>query len=85
MAGVWRLMIGVPPFLWEKQIKRAKYKVNKSTRFMSREHRLVHHFVVREMPRVGGPISAEIPGIGYTFGAHQGTITGVGRAPDLPG
>lgn len=60
MAGVWRLMVGVPPFLWEKQIERAKHKVNQSTRFMSREHRLVHHFVVREMPRVGGPISAEM-------------------------
>ena len=60
MAGVWRLMVGVPPFLWEKQIEKAKHKVNRSIRFMSQEHRLVHHFVVREMPRVGGPISAEM-------------------------
>lgn len=60
MAGVWRLMVGVPPFLWEKQIEKVKHKVNRSTRFMSQEHRLVHHFVVREMPRVGGPIPAEM-------------------------
>lgn len=60
MAGVWRLMVGVPSFLWEKQIEKVKHKVNRSTRFMSQEHRLVHHFVVREMPRVGGPISAEM-------------------------
>jgi len=26
---------------------------------MSPEHRLVHHYVVRELPRVGGPVSAE--------------------------
>lgn len=60
MAGVWRLMIGVPPFLWEKQIIRATQKVVRSTRFMSQDHRRVHHFVVRELPRVGEPLSAEI-------------------------
>lgn len=60
MAGVWRLMIGVPPFLWEKQIIRATQKVVRSTRFMSQDHRRVHHFVVRELPRVGGPLSSEM-------------------------
>ncbi|MBI5583304.1 MAG: hypothetical protein HY892_05745 [Deltaproteobacteria bacterium] len=60
MAGVWRLMIGVPPFLWEKQIERAGHKVNRSTRFMTPEHRLVHHFAVRELPRAGGPLSPEM-------------------------
>ena len=59
LAGVWRTMVGVPPFLWEKQIEKARHKVKKSTRFMSPEHRLVHHYVVRELPRFGGPIPAE--------------------------
>ncbi|MBA4394826.1 MAG: hypothetical protein C0407_14845 [Desulfobacca sp.] len=59
LTGFWRAMVGVPPILWEKQIEKAKHKVKKSTRFMSPEHRLVHHFVVRELPRVGAPIPAE--------------------------
>ena len=59
LAGVWRTTVGVPPFLWEKLIEKARQKVKKSTRFMSPEHRLVHHYVVRELPRVGGPIPAE--------------------------
>ncbi len=59
MAGVWRYILGVPPFLWERQIEKAKQKVNRSIRFMTQEHRLVHYFVVREMPRVGGPIPPE--------------------------
>ena len=69
MAGVWRYMLGVPPFLWEKQIKKAIQKVKRSTRFMSPEHRSVHHFVVREMPRFGGPISPErvAQGLGLTL------------------
>jgi hypothetical protein len=59
MAGVWRYILGVPPFLWERQIEKARRKVIRSTRFMTQEHRSVHHFVVRELPRVGGPISPE--------------------------
>src|SRR5512139_1487407 len=60
MAGVWRYVIGVPPFLWEKQIAKSVAKVKRATKFMTPEHRLVHHFVVREMPRLGRPIPAEL-------------------------
>ena len=59
MAGVWRFMVGVPPLLWEKRIEKARLKVTQGTRFMSPEHRLVHHFMVREMPRIRSPIPAE--------------------------
>ncbi len=60
MAGIWRYIIGVPPFLWEKPIEQAVIKAKRSSEFMSPEHRLVHHFVVREMPRLGRPIPAEL-------------------------
>ena len=60
MAGVWRYILGVPPFLWEKQIEKAVHKVRRSTRFMSAEHRLVHHYVVRELQRRGKPISPDL-------------------------
>lgn len=60
MAGIWRFMVGIPPYLWKKQIERAKHRVRRATGFMSPEHRLVHHFVVREMPRIGGPLPAEM-------------------------
>ncbi len=60
MAGVWRYVLGVPPFLWEKQIARAVQKVNRSTGFMAAEHRLVHHYVVRELPRYGKPMPPDL-------------------------
>jgi hypothetical protein len=60
MAGVWRSLLGVPPFLWEKQIEKAVHKVEGSTAFMSQEHRLVHHFVVKEMPLLGRPVPPEL-------------------------
>jgi hypothetical protein len=60
MAGIWRYIVGVPPFLWEKQIEKAVGKAKIATEFMTPEHRLVHHFVVREMPRLGGPILLQV-------------------------
>ncbi len=60
MAGVWRYILGVPPFLWEKQIQRAVRKVERSTRFMTAEHRLVHHYVVKELPRYGRPMPPDL-------------------------
>lgn len=60
MTGVWRYILAVPPFLWERQIEKARQRVDRSTRFMSRAHRSIHHFVVREMPRAGGPIAPEM-------------------------
>ncbi len=59
MTGVWRYLLGVPPFLWEKRIEKAKHRVRESTRFMTPEHRLVHHFVVRELVRTTEPLPPE--------------------------
>lgn len=59
MMGLWKCMINVPPFLWEKQIARGKKKYADHLAFMSEEHRLVHHFAVRELPFAGKPLSPE--------------------------
>ena len=59
MSGIWRYMLTIPPFLWEKQILKAKKRIEAELDFMSDEHRLVHHCVVRELPRVGEPLSPE--------------------------
>ncbi len=59
MTGVWRFMVEVPPHLWEKEIEKKGLKVKRAAAFMSPEHRAVHHFVVREMPRLGAPVPAE--------------------------
>lgn len=59
MLGLWRYILKVPPFLWEKQISKAKKKFEAENSFMSEEHSLVHHFVVRELPYAGKPLSPE--------------------------
>jgi hypothetical protein len=59
MLGLWRYMLKVPPFLWEKQISKAEKKFEAENSHMSEEHSLVHHFVVRELPYAGKPLSPE--------------------------
>ena len=59
MMGLWKYIINVPPFLWKKQIAKGKKKYAQHLAFMSGEHRLVHHFVVRELPRAGNPLAPE--------------------------
>jgi len=59
MAGFWRFMLSVPPSLWKKQIAREKKKHRAELAFMTDEHRAVHHFIVRELPKIGEPLSPE--------------------------
>ena len=59
MLGLWRYMIKVPPFLWKKQISKARKKFEAENSFMTKEHGLVHHLVVRELPYAGKPLSPE--------------------------
>jgi len=57
MIGFWRCILNVPSFLWKKQIFKAKKKFETELAFMSEEHRLVHHFVVKELTYVSKPLS----------------------------
>lgn len=60
MSGIWHYMLTIPPFLWEKQILKAKKRIETELDFMSDEHRMVHHCVVKELPRFGEPLSPEL-------------------------
>ena len=60
MLGLWRYIIKVPPFLWQKQIANGKRKFEKEYGLLSEEYRLIHHFAVRELPRKGKPLSPEL-------------------------
>jgi len=59
LMGLWRYMLTVPPFLWEKQRAGMKEKIAAHLGFMSEEHRLIHHYAVRELPYAGKPLSPD--------------------------
>jgi hypothetical protein len=57
MKGFWRYMINVPPSLWKKEVAKHERKVKAKLAFMSNDHRRVHHWVVKELPTAGKPLS----------------------------
>ena len=59
LLGLGRLMIPIPQIVWKNVIKGSRKKIESGTRFMSKEHHLVRDFVVRELPRVGKPLTPE--------------------------
>ncbi|MFC1823946.1 hypothetical protein ACFL9T_14645 [Thermodesulfobacteriota bacterium] len=59
MIGYWRYILMVPPFLWEKQISKMRKKIESDFGFMTKEHRMVHNCVVKELPDLGEPLSPE--------------------------
>ena len=59
MTGMWRHILKVPPFLWEKQLLKSRDKLARAQAFMTAEHRSVHHFAVVELPRIGSPMAPE--------------------------
>ena len=85
MAGVWRYMLGVPPFLWEKQIEKAERKVK------------TFHWIHDSRAQVGTSLCGQGdaparqahstgtggPGIGSHRRACVGDPARLGKAPDL--
>ncbi len=57
MLGLWRYVIHVPSFLWERQIARGRNKIQKVYEGFGEETRRVHHFVVRQLPCRKEPLS----------------------------
>ena len=47
----------IPRGDWEQELSSAPEKISQSLEFMSHDHHLVRNFVVRELPRLGRPIS----------------------------
>ncbi len=61
MLGVWKYMLNIPQFLLDpkKQLQREKERFEAAMGFMGEDHRRVHHFAVRELPRVAKPLSPD--------------------------
>lgn len=56
MAGVWRLIVRLPPAIGSKRVGRLAERAREVVGAVSAQDRAVHHFVVRELPRFGMPV-----------------------------
>lgn len=59
LKGIWKYMLPVPPFMWQKKIHQTAEKARSTIRFMTADHHSVRNFVVRELPRSGKPLAPE--------------------------
>jgi hypothetical protein len=56
LLGVWRIMISLPPELWQRQLAK---ETRSDLAFMTPDHQAIRDFVVREMPRFNRPLTPE--------------------------
>ncbi len=56
MFGVWRLIVRLPPALGRKRVGQLAERAREVVGGVSAQHRVVHHFVVRELPQFGTPM-----------------------------
>ena len=57
LIGRGDTIIDIPRRDWEHELSSAPESISQRLEFMSHEHHLVRNFVVREIPRLGRPIS----------------------------
>jgi len=59
LMGIRRFMFGIPRPLWQSQVADNAKRTQARLGFMTTEHHAVRNFAVRELPRVGKPLSPE--------------------------
>jgi hypothetical protein len=57
LMGIWRLTVSLPESLWKREVARQASGAVEQLGFMSADHHRVRDFVVRELPRVGIPLT----------------------------
>jgi hypothetical protein len=60
LIGIWRSLVGLPRSLWQRHVESDAQHTEARLGFMTTAHHLVRHFAVRELPRVGRPLSPEL-------------------------
>jgi hypothetical protein len=53
-------MLPLPISLLEKGVEKGQKKIREELAFMTEDHRRIHHFIVREMPTHGRPMSPDL-------------------------
>jgi hypothetical protein len=59
LLGLSWFMIPIPRFIWKRQLPAKERHLTASIGFMSEQHHAVRNHVVKELPRVGKPLSPE--------------------------
>ncbi|MHB8846549.1 MAG: hypothetical protein ACYC7L_17585 [Nitrospirota bacterium] len=72
--GIGKHMLNIPAWLvgMEKKMAQKKARYEAAMEFMTEEHRRVHHYAVKELPKAGAPLSPDA--IAAAVGIGRGRI-----------
>ena len=59
LLGLGRLIIPIPRFIWQRQVRGSARKTRAGLASLPDEHTVIHYFCVTELPRAGEPLSPE--------------------------
>jgi len=74
LSGFWRYMLNIPPGLWERQVAKARGRIEAGLADLSALDRRVHHHVVEALPKAGKPLSPSW--IGERMGLPAALVSG---------
>jgi hypothetical protein len=57
LIGLGPWLLPLPGMIWKKRVNQAKHTMPARLAFMSEDHHRVRNYVVRELPRIGMPIT----------------------------
>ena len=57
LIGISRFIMPIPSLIWRSQVPIRAQRLSADLRFMSAQHHLVRNYIVKELPRVGKPMS----------------------------
>jgi hypothetical protein len=60
LLGLGRILMRIPKPIWQQEVLRNARIGRKSLAFMTPDHQRVRDFIVRELPRMGKPISPDL-------------------------
>ena len=59
-VGVGRHILRLPPKIGKRRVGQLADRTRAEVGALSEQHRAVHHFLVRELPRVGAPLPPQL-------------------------
>lgn len=60
LLSAGQMVTKIPRETWEQHVEQAPKEIAKTLGFMTKDHHLIRNFVVRELPRIGKPLSPEL-------------------------
>ncbi len=59
LLGLWRHLFPIPPLIWQREVAQSAKHDEARLAFMTPEHHAIRNLVVRELPRVGTPLTPD--------------------------